>query len=113
MRKFRDILKYFVIDFTGLDAVKRPKGPGQKNQTIFLKLWKRIVQQCDKQTPFLRVIELDGSYFGPKRILGVEGRGAGSKNIVFDIFKRNDSVSTDTVSEASKALLINVIRDHL
>jgi len=76
-------------------------------------LRKRIVQECLKQTPFKGVIELDESYFGPRRIRGKRGRGASGKTIVFGIFKRDDKVYTEIVPDASKASLIKVIRGHV
>ena len=91
-RKFRDILKYLALDFTASDTVTLTMISVRSVNTIFLKLHKRIVQECGKQTPFSGVIELDESYFGPKRIPGALGRGAGGKTIVFGIFKRNDNV---------------------
>ena len=112
-RKFRDILKYFALDFTASDTAKLTMVSVRSVNTIFLKLRKRIVQECGKQTPFSGVIELDESYFGPKRIPGVRGRGAGGKTIVFGIFKRNDNVYTEIVPDASKATLIKVIRGHV
>ena len=80
--------------------------------TIFLKLRKRIALECEKQTPFKGVIEIDESYFGPRRIRGKRGRGAGSKTIVFGIFKRNYKIYTEIVPDASKASLISVIRGN-
>ena len=112
-RKFRDILKYFALDFTASDTAKLTMVSVRSVNTLFLKLRKRIVQECGKQTPFSGVVELDESYFGPKRIPGVRGRGAGGKTIVFGIFKRNDNVYTEIVPDASKATLIKVIRGHV
>ena len=66
-----------------------------------------------RQTPLSGVIELDEYYFGPKPIPGVRGRGAGSKTIVFGIFKRNDNVNTEIVPDTSKASLVKVIRGHV
>jgi hypothetical protein len=38
------------------------------------------------------VLEADESYFGPQRVRGRCGRGAGGKTIVFGLFKRGDTV---------------------
>lgn len=38
-----------------------------------------------------RVREVDGSYFGARRVRSNRGRGASGKTIVFGIFKRNNS----------------------
>jgi transposase-like protein len=55
-------------------------------------------------------IEVDESYFGPKRIRGKRGRGAGSKTIVFGLFKRNGWLYTEIVPDAKKRTLQAVIR---
>lgn len=112
-RKFREILKYFSQDFTASDTAELTLISVRSVNTIFLKLRKRIVQECEKHTPFEGVIELDESYFGPRRIRGKRGRGASGKTIVFGIFKRDDKVYTEIVPDASKASLIKVIRGHV
>ena len=56
---------------------------------------------------------MDESYFGPKRIRGKRGRGAGSKTIVFGLFKRNGWVYTGIVPDARKATLQGVIRGRV
>ena len=112
-RKFRSILRYFALDFTASDTARLASISTRSVNTIFLKLRKRIVQECNKQTPFKGVIEIDESYFGPRRIRGKRGRGASGKTIVFGIFKRDDKVYTEIVPDASKASLIKVIRGHV
>ena len=109
-RKFREILRYFAQDFTASDTAQLTSISVRSVNTIFLKLRKRIVQECELQTPFKGVIELDESYFGPRRIRGKRGRGASGKTIVFGIFKRGDKVYTEIVPDASKASLSKVIR---
>ena len=112
-RKFRSILRYFALDFTASDTARLTLISTRSINSIFLKLRKRIVQECNKQTPFKGVIEIDESYFGPRRIRGKRGRGASGKTIVFGIFKRDDKVYTEIVPDASKASLIKVIRGHV
>ena len=109
-RKFRQILRYFALDFTATDTARLTSISNRSINTIFLKLRKRITQECEKQAPFAGVVELDESYFGPRRIRGKRGRGAGNKTIVFGIFKRDDRVYTEIVPDASKASLVKVIR---
>ena len=112
-RKFRLILQNFALDFTASDTARLTAISTRSVNTIFLKLRKRIAQECEKQAPFKGVIEIDESYFGPRRIRGKRGRGAGGKTIVFGIFKRDDKIYTEIVPDASKASLINVIRGHV
>lgn len=59
-----------------------------------MEIRKRIAEHCEQESPLGGVVEVDESYFGPKRIKGKRGRGAGSKTIVFGIFKRNGNVYT-------------------
>ncbi len=61
-----------------------------------------MAAECERQTPFAGVVELDESYFGAKRIRGKRGRGAGGKTIVFGILKRDDKVYTEIVPDTSK-----------
>ncbi len=112
-RKFRRILRYFALDFTASDTARLTHVSVRSINTIFLKLRKRMAQECEKQAPFKGVVELDESYFGPRRVRGKRGRGAGSKTIVFGIFKRSDKVYTEIVPDASKSSLIKVIRGHV
>jgi transposase len=56
---------------------------------------------------------MDESYFGPTRIRGKRGRGAGGKTIVFGIIKRNGSVFTEIVPDAKKRSLLPVIRGRV
>ena len=112
-RKFRQILRYFAQDFTASDTAELTGISVRSINSIFLKLRKRIAQECEKQSPFQGVVELDESYFGPRRIRGKRGRGAGGKTIVFGIFKRGDKVYTEIIPDATKASLIKVIRGHI
>ncbi len=58
-------------------------------------------------------MEVDESYFGPSRVKGKRGRGAGGKTIVFGIFKRNGHDCTEIVPNAKKATLIQAIRGQV
>ena len=89
-RKFRQIIRYFAQDFTASDTSRLTSVSIRSINNIYLKLRKRIVQECEQQAPFDEVVEVDESYFGPHRIRGKRGRGAGGKTIVFGIFKRGD-----------------------
>ena len=55
-------------------------------------------------------LRLMSSYFGPKRVHGKRGRGAGGKTIVFGLLKRGDCVYTEIVPNASRAMLQAIIR---
>jgi transposase-like protein len=69
-----------------------------------------MLEVCLQDSPFVGEIEADESYFGPKRVRGKRGRGAGGKTIVFGLLKRGDRVFTQVVSDAKKATLQAIIR---
>ena len=56
--------------------------------------------------------EADESYFGPRRVKGKRGRGAGSKTIVFGLYKRDGKVYTEIVPDAKALTLQGIIRGH-
>jgi transposase len=112
-RKFREIIRYFARDLTASDTSRLSSVSIRGINNIYLKLRKRIVQECKQQAPLNGIIEVDESYFGPHRIRGKRGRGASGKTIVFGIFKRGDKVYTEIVPDASKASLVKVIRGHV
>ena len=42
-----------------------------------------MAEECEEEAGFNGVVEVDESFFGPKRVRGKRGRGAGAKTIVF------------------------------
>ena len=111
--QFRQILRLFALDLTASDTARLTGISVRSINTLFLKLRQRLAAQCEQQTPFDGVVELDESYFGAKRIRGKRGRGAGGKTIVFGVLKRGDKIYTEIVPDASKATLQKVIRGHI
>jgi transposase len=77
---------------------------------IFDNIRSKIANWCEESAPFSGTIEVDESYFGPRRIPGKRGRGASGKTIVFGIFKREGKVYTEIVPDARKKTLQRIIR---
>lgn len=73
----------------------------------------RIAEHCELQSPFRGTVEVGESYFGPRRVRGKRGRGAGRKTIVFGILKRNGKVYTRIVPNAEKAILLRIIKQKV
>ena len=111
--KFRQIVRYFALDFTASDTARLTGISVRSVNAIYLKIRHRIAEACEQQSPFKGVVEVDESYFGPRRIRGKRGRGASGKTIVFGVFKRNGKVFTEIVPDASKAVLQSVIRGRV
>lgn len=79
--------------------------------TIFLKLRQRILEECERQSPFSSgEVEVDESYFGARRVRGKRGRGASGKTIVFGLLKRDGKVYAEIVPDCKKATLQAIIR---
>ena len=107
---FRRLIKAFAMDLTATDAAELT-GPSLRSvNTIYLKLRRRIAEHCEAQSPFRGEVEIDESYFGPRRVKGKRGRGAGGKTIVFGVFKREGHVYTEIVPDVTKTTLQKAIR---
>jgi transposase-like protein len=103
-------VKCFALDLTATQSAKLTGISVRSVNAIFLRIRSKIAAECERQSPLDGVLETDESYFGPQRVRGRCGRGAGGKTIVFGLFKRGDKVYTAIVPNASKAALQAVIR---
>ena len=71
--KFRDIVRYFILD---VNALKIASLTNLNRNTInrYLGLIReRIVDLCNQESPFKGEIEMDESYFGARRVKGKRG----------------------------------------
>lgn len=110
---FRRLIRAFAMDLTATDAAELTGLSVRSVNPIYLKVRQRIAEHCEAQSPFRGEVEVDESYFGPKRVRGKRGRGAGGKTIVFGIFQRNGHVYTEVVPDARKKTLIKAIRGRV
>ena len=101
------------MDLTAIDSAELTGLSTRRVNDIYLKLRRSIAEHCEQQSPFQGEVEVDESYFGPKRVRGKRGRGAGGKTIVFGIFKRNGHVFTEIVPDAKKTTLLKAIRGQV
>ena len=111
--KFRQIIRLFAAD---LDAGQIAEIANINRNTInryLMEIRKRIAEHCEKTSPFSGEVEVDESYFGPRRMRGKRGRGAQGKTIVFGLYKRNGKVYTEVVPDCSKATLQGIIRGRV
>ena len=112
-KKFREFLKAFSLDLT---AVQIAKATGLNRNTVNRLcriVREEIAAHCEAQFPFRGSVEVDESYFGPRRVRGKRGRGAGRKTIVFGILKRNGKVYTRIVPNAEKEVLLRIIKQKV
>jgi hypothetical protein len=101
-RKMRQIIRCFALDLIAAKTAELVGLTRKSVNQIYLKMRRRITEECERASPFGGVVEVDESYFGAKRVRGKRGRGASGKTIVFGIFKRNGSVYTEIVSTAAR-----------
>jgi transposase len=112
-RKFRQIIRYFALDFTASDVAHLTRLTRKTVTTIFLKIRMRIAEECERQSPYSGEVEVDESYFGARRVRGKRGRGASGKTIVFGLLKRDGKVYTEIVPDCKKATLQAIIRGRV
>ena len=110
-RKFREILRYFCADETASKTSHYTRVGRKTINRIFNLLRKRILElTIEDDQQISGEIELDESYFGPKRIRGKRGRGASHKIPVFGLLKRKGKVYVSIVKNCSKEQLIPIIK---
>ncbi|HEY1256971.1 MAG TPA: IS1595 family transposase [Terracidiphilus sp.] len=110
--KFRHLLRCFALDLSATQTARMTGISVRSVNPIFQRLREKLAQECEKISPFSGDLEADESYFGPHRVRGRRGRGAGRKTIVFGLLKRDDKVYTQIMTNLSRAALQAVIRGH-
>lgn len=108
---FRHILEEFARDSTATETSERVKISRPTVTRIYQLLRKRIFLLAQKEScKMYGDIEIDESYFGPKRVRGKRGRGAGNKIPVFGMLIRDGEVYTQIVKKCSKAQLLPILK---
>ncbi len=109
--KFRQLVRLFAQDLSACDVAALTGLEGKTVNSIFSKIRTRIAQECERQSPLTPgEVEVDESYFGPRRVRGKRGRGAGHKTPVFGLLKRQGKVYTE---DCRKATLQAIIRGRV
>jgi len=109
-KKYRQIIRLFCQDLT---ATQIAELVGLNRNTINHTLdyvRQAIADYCESASPLSGEVELDESYFGPRRVRGRRGRGAGKKTIVFGLLKRQGKVYTQIVPNASRETLKQIVQ---
>ena len=111
--KFRYLLRLFALDLTASDAARLTGLSVRAVSAVYRCLRRRLQTWCPVPAELDGAVELDESYFGPRRVRGKRGRGAGGKTIVFGLFKRGGQVYTEIVPDCSKKTLQAIIRGKI
>jgi transposase-like protein len=110
--KYRQVVKCFALDLTITQTADLCSISRNAVNRVYVKIRELILKQTRSESPFSGEIEADESYFGPRRVKGKRGRGAGIKTIVFGLLKRDGKVYTEIVPNAKAATLQSIIRGH-
>ena len=112
-KKFRQLLRCFAMDLTATVTATLTGISVRSINSTYLKLRSQIATSCEQQSPLQCAVEVDESYFDPRRVRGKRGLGAYGKMIVLGLFKRDGRVYTEIVPNCTKATLQAVIRGHI
>lgn len=111
--KSRQVIRLFCEDLTATQIAELT-GLNRKTVNRFLlHIRQVIVRYCEQTSPLSGEVEIDESYFGPRRVRGVRGRGAGRKAIVFGLLKRQGKVYTQIVPNASRETLKQIVQARI
>ena len=108
--QFRKILKCFSQDLTISDTAEIVGISRPAVSRIFQKVRHRIIEWSHEAEQFSGEVEVDESYFGPRRIKRKRGRGAGKKKLVLGVLKRDGKVHTDIITRASRKEIMPILK---
>lgn len=112
-RKFRVLRTCFCVDITAVQTAHIGMVHRHTAQRYFAFFKRLIVEAAWEERQQYAIgngVEVDESYFGPRRVRGKRGRGARKKVIVFGLMKRQGKVFTQVISHASQAEILPIIR---
>ena len=108
--KFRQVVRLFCEDMTATQIASLTGLNRKTVNRLLLHIRKVIAAYCEDTYPLSGEVEVDESYFGPRRVRGVRGRGAGKKIIVFGLLKRGGKVYTQVVKNVTRDTLKQIIQ---
>jgi len=108
--KFRLVVKGFALDLTATQTADLAGVSRNTVNRLYSAIRRRIAEYNRPDDLITGVFEVDESYFGPRRVKGKRGRGAGNKTIVFGLYKRDGKVYTEIVPDAAAITLQRIIR---
>ena len=107
--KFRKIARCFALDLTAEDTAKLLHVHRHTTRKYYGYLRSLIFESLSVHEHISGTVEIDESYFGPTRVRGKRGRGAGKKTIVFGILKRNGKVYTSIVENCKIPSIVPIL----
>ncbi len=111
-KKYSLILRLFAVDVTALQTATIGFVNRNTVNRYFAYFRRQIIRAALKerrQEKITNGVEIDESYFAPRRQRGKRGRGAGNKIVVLGLRKRNGKVYAEIVPDASRQELLPII----
>ncbi len=108
-KQCRHIVQLFCEDLTATQIAALTGLNRKTINRVLTHIRQVIVAYSESTSPLSGEVEIDESYFGPRRVRGMRGRGAGRKIIVFGLLKRGDKVYTQIVPNASRETLKQIV----
>jgi transposase-like protein len=113
-RQFRGLLRHFAVDLSALTSSKLTGLAYATTHRFYVLLRARLITLALAEArPFAGEVEIDESYFGPRRVRGKRGRGAGGKIPVVGLHKRGHHVFVSVVKNCSREQLLPIIRGRV
>lgn len=112
-RKFSLLVKCFSLDVTATQTAKLIDLNRNTVNRYFALLRSLVITQALYERHEERIangVEIDESYFGPRRQRGKRGRGARGKIVVLGLLKRNGKVYAQIIPDASREEILPIIR---
>jgi len=114
--KIKKVIKCFCLDLTATQTTKL-LGLNRNTVNRFFQIFRNAIfkYQIDQLKHFVGQVEIDESYFGPRRIKGIatkRGRGT-HRQPVFGIYERNGRVYTEIIPNCSPRVLHKIITGRI
>lgn len=112
-RKYSLMVRSFAVDLTAVQTAKILLLNRNTINRYFTYFRHQIIAAAIREREQQKItngVEIDESYFGPRRQRGKRGRGARKKVVVLGLRKRNGKVFAEIVPDASQQELLPIIR---
>ena len=98
------------MDLTATDCAELSGVAVRLINDIYLRVHHWLGEHYQTISPLGGELGADEPYFGPRRVRGLRGRGAGGKTVFLGLLKRGDSAYTKIVQDATKRTVQTIIR---
>lgn len=112
-KKFTLLIRSFAVDLTAIQTAKIVLLNRNTVNRYFGYFRRQVIIQAIEERKTEQItngVEIDESYFGPRRQRGKRGRGASNKIIVLGLLKRNGKVYAQVIPDASREEILPIIR---